>query len=209
MNAYNTKDLQIWENLFATIPEEEWKTAPPSKAMQGCLDFFLKRGVQSVLDVGCGPGRWAIYLAQNGLQVKGTDFSENAVRIARKWASEEELRVEFSCRVLTETAFPGEKFQGVVAALVLDNVSREEMLTGISWMRESLVDEGYLFALFNPVMTKEIIDAQIKDENPTAGITQINYTDSEIISVFKGFEILKREIYEAEMRGFWLRKLRK
>ena len=176
--------------------------------MQACLDFFLQNGVQSVLDIGCGVGRWAIYLAKNGLQVKGTDFSKNALRLAKKWASEERLQIEFSRRALTESAFPGEKFQGVVAALILDNVPRKEMLTGINRTSKSLIDEGILFALFNPLMTKEMIKAQIDNENPTAEVTRINYTDSEIISAFAGFEVLKRETYEAEMRGFWLKKLK-
>jgi hypothetical protein len=107
---------------------------------------------------------------------------------------------------LTETAFPDDTFDGIVAALILDNVSREEMLTGVNLMRECLVEEGYLFALFNPIDTREAIDAQIECENPTAGITQIKYTNSEIISAFRGFEILKQETYEAEMRAFFLRK---
>lgn len=206
MSNCNPGDLQIWENLFAATPEEIWKTAPASQAMEACRDFFVENRVRSVLDIGCGVGRWAIYLAKNGLQVKGTDFSANAVRIARNWASEEELSVEFSCRTLTETAFPGERFDGVVAALILDNVSREEMLIGVNLIRECLVDKGYLFALFNPIDTREAMEAEFECENPTAGITQMNYTNSEIISAFRGFEVLRQETYEAQMRAFFLRK---
>jgi cyclopropane fatty-acyl-phospholipid synthase-like methyltransferase len=202
----NPGDLQIWENLFAATPEEIWKTAPASQAMEACRDFFVENGVRSVLDIGCGVGRWAIYLAKNGLQVKGTDFSANAVGIARNWASEEELSVEFSCRTLTETAFPGERFEGVVAALILDNVSREEMLIGVKLIRECLVGKGYLFALFNPIDTREARDAQFECENPTAGITQMNSTNSEIISALLGFEVLRQGTYEAQMRAFFLRK---
>jgi cyclopropane fatty-acyl-phospholipid synthase-like methyltransferase len=202
----NPGDLQIWENLFAATPEEIWKTAPASKAMEACRDFFVENGVRSVLDIGCGVGRWAIYLAKNGLQVNGTDFSANAVRIARNWASEEGLSVEFTSRTLTETAFPGERFDGVVAALILDNVSREEMLIGVKLIRECLVDKGYLFALFNPIDTREAIEDRIECENPTAGITQMNYTNSEIISAFRGFEVLRQATYEAQMRAFFLRK---
>lgn len=206
MSNCNRGDLLIWENLFAATPEEVWKTAPASQAMEACRDFFVENGVRSVLDIGCGVGRWAIYLARNGLQVKGTDFSANAVRIARNWASEEGLSVEFSSRTLTETAFPNEKFDGIVAALILDNVSREEMVIGVNLIRECLVDEGYLFALFNPIDTREAMDDQIECENPTAGITQVNYTNSEIISSLIGFEVLRQETYEAQMRAFFLRK---
>lgn len=80
------------------------------------------------------------------------------------------------------------------------------MLTGISLIRECLVDNGYLFALFNPLHTREEMGAQIECENPTAGITQVNYTNSEIVSAFLGFEVLRQETYEAQMRAFFLRK---
>lgn len=206
MIDYSENDLRIWENLFETLPEQEWLTAPPSKAMEACLDFFLKKGVESVWDVGCGPGRWSMFLARSGIRVNGSDFSPKAIRIARGWAQDEDLPAEFSCCALTAAPFMGEKFQGVVAALILDNVSREEMRTGIRLICESLVDEGYVFALFNPFMTEEMKSAQIECENPTAGITQISYTDGEIISAFAGFEVLRKESFEAGMRGFFLKR---
>jgi len=114
VSEYNPKDLQIWQRLFERVPPE-WKAAPPSRAMEACLAFFIEKGVRTVLDVGCGVGRWAMYLARHDLRVKGVDFSENAVRFAKEWAEEEGLDVVFDCNPLTETAFPGEKFEGVVA----------------------------------------------------------------------------------------------
>ncbi len=205
METYNANDLRSWENLFETIPVGFWRSAPPSKAMEACLDFFNQHNVKTVLDVGCGVGRWAVYLAKHGLQVKGTDFSERAIEIARKWALDERLNIEFTRRTLTEPAYPHEKFQGVVAALILDNVSPGEMLTGIEQIRESLDDDGCLFALFNPVRTDEVTETQIECENPTAGITQINYTDEEITSTFSGFNVLDIQTFEAQMRGFFLK----
>lgn len=39
---------------------------------------------QDVLDLGCGTGRIARYLAARGAQVRGVDFSEKAIAIARR-----------------------------------------------------------------------------------------------------------------------------
>ncbi len=174
--------------------------------MEACLAFFIEKGVRTVLDVGCGVGRWAIYLAGHGLRVKGVDFSENAVRFAEEWAAEKGLDVEFACRPLTEAALPGEKFEGVVAALILDNVSRQETLIGIEQIRESLIDGGYVFTLFNPEVTEDPAPGPDGEDHPLAGITHVEYEDDEILRSFAGFELLGRETFELGMRAFFLRK---
>ena len=47
------------------------------------------------LDLGCGMGRHAIYLAQHGWQVTGVDAVERALRVARRRAAERKLAVDF------------------------------------------------------------------------------------------------------------------
>lgn len=54
----------------------------------------LKRG-ERVLDVGCGPGRHAIALAQAGLQVTGVDVSAGFLDVARGRAAEVDVAVSF------------------------------------------------------------------------------------------------------------------
>jgi hypothetical protein len=93
-----------------------------------------------------------------------------------------------------------------VAALTLDNVSRQEMLIGIERIRESLIDGGYVFALCNPVVTEEPSPGPEGAENPLAGITHVKYEDDEIIGAFSGFDLLGRGMFEVGMRAFLLRK---
>ncbi|HUF05055.1 MAG TPA: class I SAM-dependent methyltransferase [Aridibacter sp.] len=62
MAELNQRDKDIWERIFRDFPAETWKGVPPSAAMEDCLQFFLEAGVRTVLDVGCGPGRWSVYL---------------------------------------------------------------------------------------------------------------------------------------------------
>lgn len=57
------------------------------------IDF--KEG-QSVLDIGCGVGRWGQYLLDKGLKYTGIDASENLIEIAEKFLSgyvQKKLRV--------------------------------------------------------------------------------------------------------------------
>jgi ubiquinone/menaquinone biosynthesis C-methylase UbiE len=50
-------------------------------------------GVQAVLDIGCGPGEWALEAAQEnpGCQVTGIDISEVMTNYARAWAQHREI----------------------------------------------------------------------------------------------------------------------
>jgi len=49
----------------------------------------------TVLDIGCGDGGNAIYLASHGFDVTGVDVSSKAIRIAKQKASEAEVDVTF------------------------------------------------------------------------------------------------------------------
>ena len=203
--SYSVNDQRQWDELFAAVPPE-WKDAPPSEAMKACLKFFLDHGASRILDVGCGVGRWAVYLAKRGMNVKAADFSRNAIDFAIAWGAEENLDIEFACKSITETPFPGEHFDGALAALVLDNISRDEMRSAVSLIRESLVEGGCFFALFNPIMTGEEEEKEAESGNPTAGITSVRYTNDELMNNFPGFQVIRTELYELGTRGYFLIK---
>lgn len=197
----NEIDRAIWDGIFIDVPAW-WRTAPPSRAMTDCTGFFTARGVRSVLDLGCGIGRWAMHLGRAGFDVSGSDFAPNAVAYARAWAEEEGLPLRFACCPVTGTPFPGETFDGVVAALVLDNIARQEMTVAIERMQAALRPGGVAFCLFNPPF--DCADAE--DDNPTAGITRVVYSDAELAAAFPGFDLLDRCSYEAGTRGLFLQR---
>jgi cyclopropane fatty-acyl-phospholipid synthase-like methyltransferase len=189
-----------WNRIFAAVPEE-WYTAPPSRAMLECTDFLKSGGARSVLDLGCGMGRWSVHFARAGMDVSGIDYASNAVELARRWADAEGLGIRFACRAVTEEAFPGETFDAAVAALVLDNIAREEMREAIGRMHAALRPGGLAFCLFNPIAVCADDDA----DNPTTGLTRVVYRDAELVEAFSGFEVLDRRMYEAGTRGIYLR----
>jgi SAM-dependent methyltransferase len=66
--------------------EETWRPILDSKS-------GLEPG--RALDVGCGSGRDAVYLAKRGWRVTAVDFSEEALATARRRAAEEGAQVEW------------------------------------------------------------------------------------------------------------------
>jgi 2-polyprenyl-3-methyl-5-hydroxy-6-metoxy-1,4-benzoquinol methylase len=80
-----TKD--VWEQKFR---DRHMKLMNPEKSL--CDNIaFLKKG--TVLDLACGDGRNAIYLAQKGFNVTGIDFSEEALKRLRYFADERNLKI--------------------------------------------------------------------------------------------------------------------
>lgn len=56
------------------------------------------RAGDSVLDLGCGPGLYAIHLARYGLQVTGVDFSQNSLDYALQAARQAGLAITYRCQ---------------------------------------------------------------------------------------------------------------
>lgn len=76
-----------WSNRYKSRDEE---LKPPSKFLVDNLSS-LKDG--SVLDLACGDGANAIYLAQKGFSVTGVDFSEEALNRLNKFSKEKNLSI--------------------------------------------------------------------------------------------------------------------
>jgi len=67
-----------------------------------------------VLDVGCGTGENALYLAGNGFSVVGVDLSDRAIAAARGKAAERELKVEFQAGNALSLEFKDSVFDNVI-----------------------------------------------------------------------------------------------
>jgi len=54
----------------------------------------LKPG-DALLDLGCGPGLYATYLAEQGLHVTGVDYSRRSIDYAKEYAQQHNLNIEY------------------------------------------------------------------------------------------------------------------
>jgi SAM-dependent methyltransferase len=73
---------------------------------------------KTLLDVGCGTGRFLIHLEGSGIECAGVEPSANAVEVARKRLS---CPVEHG--VLSEDVFPGRTFDVVTSWEVIEHVT--------------------------------------------------------------------------------------
>ena len=54
---------------------------------------MMSLDVKSVLELGAGRGRYAIFIASNGLEVEALDYSDRGIEILNKKAQEKSCRI--------------------------------------------------------------------------------------------------------------------
>jgi SAM-dependent methyltransferase len=86
------------------VRREDWDTRYAETALLWSRDpnrFLVAEAADlssgSALDLACGEGRNAIWLAERGWRVTAVDFSEVAIEKARKRAARDGAEVEFLC----------------------------------------------------------------------------------------------------------------
>lgn len=84
-----------WESAYTSGEYEHWEFNYPSPELTALVAAGIIPAGGRVLDVGCGGGREAIFLAQCGFEVVGVDISRSALAIARQRAQEARVQVDW------------------------------------------------------------------------------------------------------------------
>ena len=187
---YTRRNRERWERIFAGIPPE-WYEAPPSDAMLQCRRYFGANPCRRLLDLGCGFGRWARFLAGHGArEVVGIDYAAGGVRAASAWARREGFPARFVAASAMELPFRGGGFDGLLAAVVLDNLSREDRARSVRAFNAVLEPGARGFFVFNPVLSRDELEA-VPDSNPTRGCMHVDYGDEELAGCLPGWSVTR------------------
>lgn len=95
--------MESWDERYA---KGKYSSAEPHKLLIGLVEK-LKPG--KVLDLACGTGRHAIFLAEKGWDVTAVDNSRAGIEIARQRAAEKDVAVDFRAADLEKEEFAIEK----------------------------------------------------------------------------------------------------
>jgi len=102
------------------------------------------------LDVGCGEGFYAIYLASKGFEVTGIDISENAITHAKENATKQGVKIKFMQMDITNLNKINDKFDFILEWAILHHIIPEQRQKYIEDIKEVLNKGGkYLSICFN------------------------------------------------------------
>lgn len=109
------------------------------------VDFFdrLDRKNVRVLDVGCGQGRDAIFVAKNGHRVVGVDISPNGIRDLKDVAAQENLPIEGVVADIVDYT-PDGGFDIILIDRTLHMLARPARLAVLNTMLDHVNENGWL-----------------------------------------------------------------
>jgi len=86
----------LLERIYRRLPPEKipWNIEGPPPQL---VELVASRKVKpcKAIDLGCGTGNYAVYLASLGFDVTGVDFSEKAIEYAKMKAREKGVECDF------------------------------------------------------------------------------------------------------------------
>ncbi|HET7017030.1 MAG TPA: class I SAM-dependent methyltransferase [Streptosporangiaceae bacterium] len=143
------------------------------------------------LDLGCGPGRNALWLARAGFEVDAIDLSPAAVAWARERARQVGAEVRFACGDAFTAALSASQYDLVYDAGCLHHLPPHRRVSYLALLDRVLVPGGCLgltcFAAGQ--MGCELPDEQLYREGQLYG--GLAYTPQALRQIFAGFEELE------------------
>ena len=132
-------DADAWDARYASQPMV-WSAGPNALFADLVADWTPGRA----LDVACGEGRTAIWLAQRGWSVRAVDFSAAGIAKGRERAAAEGLEVDWQVGDVT-TADLGSGYD--LVALLYLQLPHEQQATVVDRCVEALAPGGRLVVI--------------------------------------------------------------
>lgn len=116
-------------------------------------DIPVQKGMR-ILDIGCGKGDVAFFLAQKGANVVGIDYAKAAIGLAKKELEKQskdvQSQVSFFVKDAKQLDFPNDYFDGVVSLDVFEHLYPEELSIVMGNISRVLKKDGFLFVHTEP-----------------------------------------------------------
>ena len=134
---------KVYFNVSYKLGFAEWDSHSPQPDLVCLQESGTIQGL-SVLDIGCGSGDNAIYLAQKGHKVTGIDSSKSAISAARQRASASNVKIAFHVTDALNLSSLNEAFDTVIDYGLYHNFRDKDISAYITSLSQVLSTGGQL-----------------------------------------------------------------
>jgi len=161
----------------------------PSSLARIFLQMFPPHEGQTLIEIGCGEGRDAIYFARNGYQVKGFDLSSEGVKKSSEWAEKLNLSVDFYQANVNEYRLD-RSYDVVYASGALHYIPqdlREEIISNYKLYTNPGGIHAFMVPIYKPFLPRNPLDDPLEQ----------NWLSGEILAFYHDWKI---EFFSEEIR---------
>lgn len=146
MQEYNR---QYWEEMYETpIDDLPWEIKEAPSELREYVKANRVEGGHA-LDAGCGTGNFSLFLANNGFEVTGVDYSEKAIAVAKERSKEARTPVRYVRADLTrlDEALPDFQFDLILDYKVSHHLPADKLRIYIEQCEELLKRGGRILLI--------------------------------------------------------------
>ncbi|MBL4931973.1 class I SAM-dependent methyltransferase [Clostridium paridis] len=199
-DVFNMLDAKLqdqrerWESFYSQRNFKAPFINHPDLPDENLKDFFSKfeRIPNTVLELGCGEGRNAIFMAKQGSNVIGVDLSESAIKNAQMQANKNNVKVNFQCKSIFE--FKNMNFDFIYDSGCFHHLPPHRRITYLELLRSSLKPGSYfgLACFSTEVDSEEYTDWDYYERH----ITGTGFSKEKLEKIFSDdFEIIEIRKY--------------
>lgn len=199
LDSFFREEGQWWDKFYADrnkgIPF--LVDAPDENLVQYFHDERIKAG--RVLELGCGAGRNAVYMAQHGCKVDAIDISQEVIHWGIERAMANNVQVNFLCKNIFDLKVEPETYDFIYDCGCFHHILPHRRVSFLDLVNKGLKPGGYFglvcFALGG--MGADMTDWEVYRQRRLNG--GLGYTEEKIKAIFKDFEIIEfRRMHKIE-----------
>jgi len=159
---------------------------------------WKEKGYETILDLGSGLGRHAIFFAKHGFTVSALDLSEYGVNYLKIWADNENLNIDVKLGDMLSLDYPDNSFDCVFAYHVISHTDSIGIKKIISEIERVLKPGGEVYLSFiskvsNFYLTPDVerIDENtiICNQEPEIGVPHYYADLNDIVNLLQNFNL--------------------
>lgn len=209
-----------WDTFYSdrNRPVPFFVNAPDENLVQYFENNWLTPGGK-VLELGCGPGRNAIYFAQQGYDVDAVDLSSEALQWAGERAKERNVSIRFICQNIFELEMESAQYDVIYDSGCLHHIAPHRRIDYVRLLNKALKPGGFFgvtcFVENGVVGGSDMTDWEVYRQRSLRG--GLGYNPDKLKTIFKDFDVVEirkmRDIEQPSDRfgisGLWTALFRK
>ena len=137
--------MTIWDNIYKNYQRGDPAWATLNEGLHPSFIEFMEQtdfGIKNALDIGCGDGRYLLFLVKRGFRITGLDSSPTAISMAKKAL---EPSGQLIVADMFDYPYPTNTYDLVISHAALHHGLKTQVISLLKKIHRLLVPKGKIF----------------------------------------------------------------